>query len=91
MPANAFSAAAHRMTLTDLPIGAAGRVCELSGHAEFCQRLREMGVCESVVIEKISGRGTLLCQLCNARIALSDRAARHIVVEIMQGEKRWKG
>jgi ferrous iron transport protein A len=72
------------MPLTDLPVGAAGRVCELSGQAEFCQRLREMGVCESAIIEKISGRGTLLCQLCNIRIALSDRAARHIVVEVMR-------
>jgi ferrous iron transport protein A len=82
MPANA-SSIVRRIPLTALPIGASGRVCELSGQAEFCQRLREMGVCESAVIEKISGSGTLLCQLCNTRIALSGRAARHIVVEII--------
>ncbi len=74
-----------RMLLTDLPVGAAGRVCELSGKAEVCQRLREMGFCESAVIEKVSGQRTLLCQLCGTRIALSDRAAAHIVVELIRG------
>ncbi len=74
-----------RMRLNDLPNGAAGRVCELSGQADVCQRLREMGFCESAVIEKVSGQRTLLCQLCGTRIALSDRAAAHIVVELIRG------
>ncbi|HVT92061.1 MAG TPA: FeoA family protein [Bryobacteraceae bacterium] len=75
----------YRMRLTDLPIGATGRVCELSGQAEVCQRLREIGFCESAVIEKVSGQRTLLCQLCGTRIALSDRAAAHVVVELIRG------
>jgi len=40
-----------------------------------------MGFCESAVIEKISGASTLLCQVCGTRIALSGRAAEHILVE----------
>jgi ferrous iron transport protein A len=75
----------QRMRLTDLPIGAAGRVCQLEGEANVCARLREMGFCESAVIEKVAGEKTLLCQLCNVRIALSDRAAQHIVVELVRG------
>jgi ferrous iron transport protein A len=74
-----------RMLLTELPNGAAGRVCELSGKADICQRLREIGFCESAVIEKVSGQRTLLCQVCGTRIALSDRAAQHIVVEMIRG------
>lgn len=74
-----------RMRLTDLPNGATGRVCELNGQAEVCQRLREMGFCESAMIEKVSGQRTLLCQLCGTRIALSDRAAQTIVVELIRG------
>lgn len=74
-----------RMLLTELPVGAAGRVYELAGKAEVCQRLREMGFCESAVIEKVSGARTLLCQLCGTRIALSDRAAAHVVVELIRG------
>ncbi len=73
-----------RMSLTEMPVGAAGRVCALEGGAEVCQRLREIGFCESVVIEKISGQRTLLCQLCGTRIALSDRAASHVVIELIR-------
>ena len=73
-----------RMTLTELPVGATGRVCSLDGEAGLCQRLREMGFCESAVIEKVSGQRTLICQLCGTRIALSDRAAQHIVVELVR-------
>jgi ferrous iron transport protein A len=75
----------QRMPLTELPVGAAGRVCELDGQPELCQRLREIGFCESAVIEKIAGEKTLICLLCSTRIALSDRAARHIVVELIRG------
>jgi ferrous iron transport protein A len=78
----------RRMKLTELPSGATGRVCELSGKAEVCQRLREMGFCESAVVDKISGRHTLLCQLCGVRIALSSGAAQHIVVELIRGGAR---
>lgn len=78
-------ACTNRMLLSQLPDGAAGRVCELSGKAEVCQRLREMGFCESAVISKVSGQRTLLCDLCGTRIALSDRAAQHVVVELIRG------
>ncbi|MBI5382727.1 MAG: ferrous iron transport protein A [Opitutae bacterium] len=69
------------LRLTDLAAGETGRVCALEGEANFCARLREMGICESAVIEKIHGSHTLLCQLCGTRIALSGSAAKHIVVE----------
>jgi ferrous iron transport protein A len=73
------------MRLVELPIGATGRVCELQGEAGVCSRLREMGFCESAEIERISGHSTLLCQLCGIRIALSGRAADHIMVELIRG------
>jgi ferrous iron transport protein A len=75
------------MRLTELPNGAAGRVCELAGQAEVCQRLREMGVGESIIIERVSGQGTLLCLVSNTRIALSEGAARHIVVELIRSAR----
>ena len=85
MPSSTEIFRPQRMRLTELPIGAIGRVCELAGQDDVCQRLREMGFCESAIIEKVSGQRTLLCQLCGARIALSDRAAGHIVVELIRG------
>jgi len=77
----------QRMRLTELPNGAAGRVCELAGQAETCQRLREMGVGESTIIERVSGQGTLLCQISNTRIALSEGAAHLIVVELIRSAR----
>ncbi|TSJ79668.1 ferrous iron transport protein A [Rariglobus hedericola] len=74
-----------RMALTELPAGAAGRVCSLNGEAEVCQRLREMGFCESAIIEKISGRSTLLCQICGMRVALGEGVAKFIMVELIRG------
>ena len=78
------------MPLTDLPAGSAGRICSLHGEATVCARLREMGFCESVVVEKIAGTGheTLLCQLAGTRIALSDRAGAHIVIEVIHRAAR---
>ncbi len=70
-----------RLPLTQLPNGRAGRVCELAGQPAFCQRLREMGFCEAAIIQKISGQSTLVCQICGTKIALSERAAEHIIVE----------
>lgn len=77
----------QRMRLTELPNGAAGRVCVLDGHIELCQRLREMGVGETVIIERLSGNGTLLCQISQTRIALSEGAAQHIIVELVRSPR----
>ena len=73
--------------LTELPAGSAGRVQELAGKTEICQRLREMGVGESIIIERVSGQGTLLCQISNTRIALSEGAAQHVIVELVRSAR----
>lgn len=77
----------QRVRLTELPNGATGRVCELQGEADVCQRLREMGIGESIIIERVSGQGTLLCQVSNTRIALSAGAAQHILVELIHSPR----
>jgi ferrous iron transport protein A len=87
MPSSAESSSPERVRLTDLPVGTAGRICDLEGEANVCARLREIGICESAVIERISGQHTLLCQLCGTRIALSDGAAKYVMVERLNGEK----
>jgi ferrous iron transport protein A len=70
-----------RLTLAELPDGESGRVTGVSGQAELSQRLREMGFCESAIIQKIGGKRMLICELCGVRVALSDRAAEKIEVE----------
>jgi ferrous iron transport protein A len=69
------------MRLSDLESGEKGRVTNLQGEANLCSRLREMGFCESAVVEKVSGNYTLLCQVCGTRVALNGQVAKNIVVE----------
>ena len=71
----------QRLSLVDLPAGVPSRVTGLNGQAEFSQRLREMGFCESAVVQKIAGNQMVICELCGTRVALSDRVAGDIQVE----------
>ncbi len=75
----------QRVALSDLPEGASGRVTELNGRSDFSQRLREMGFCETAVVQKIAGEHIMICQLCGTRVALRSDAARNIVVELING------
>lgn len=69
--------------LCQMTPGALGRVRELVGPEDFCQRVREMGLGESTFVTKVSGEVTVLCQVEGNRIALSHRAAKGILVELM--------
>ena len=72
---------AEPMPLCQLPAGAVGRVCAITGDIHFCQRVREMGFGESACVTKVSGSTTILCQVSGTRIALSHAAASHILVK----------
>ncbi len=72
---------AKLLRLSELSNGDRAVVQGLRGEPSFCDRLREMGFCESSIVERLSGKHTLLCQVCGTRIALNGRAAEHIVVE----------
>jgi len=69
------------LPLCQLPAGMQGRVRELSGDTDFCQRVREMGFGESAFVTKVGGRGPFICQVNGTRIALSHSAAMCILVE----------
>lgn len=69
-----------RLSLCQLPAGELGRVCELVGDEDFRQRVRELGLGESTLITKVSGRGPFLCEVNGNRIALSHSAAKQILV-----------
>ena len=86
MPPKPNSSCPQLLSLTELPAGGSGRVTSLDGKAEFSQRLREMGFCEAAVIQKIAGKHMLICQLCGSRVALSNRAARNIMVEPIRAD-----
>jgi len=69
------------LPLCQLPAGTKGRVRELTGNSDFCQRVREMGFGESTFVTKIGGSGPFVCQVNGTRIALSHGAAMCILVE----------
>ena len=69
------------IALCQLPAGTLGRVRELTGDTNFCQRVREMGFGESAFVTKIGGHGPFICQVNGTRIALSHNAAMCILVE----------
>jgi ferrous iron transport protein A len=75
----------QRFSLVELPLGVPCRVAELKGRPEFCQRLREMGFCESAIVQKVVGRQMVICELRETRVALSDRLAGGIEVEPIRG------
>lgn len=74
--------------LCQLPVGATGRVCKLTGDEGFCQRVREMGFGEAALVTKISGTTTSLCVVNGTRIALNHLAAMSILVEVLPPNAR---
>ncbi len=53
----------------------------LCGEEGICDRLREMGFCESSVIEKVADSGTLICKVCDTKVILSKELAKNIIVK----------
>ena len=67
--------------LYDIEVGRPCRVTQLRVEPGVCQRLREMGFCEFAEVKKLSEGDILICRVCEARIALSKRLAKNILVE----------
>jgi ferrous iron transport protein A len=67
--------------LSQLPAGAEARVLRLNGNGVVCQRLRELGFCESAIVSRVSGRHSMVCQVCGSRVAMHRELAEQIHVE----------
>jgi Fe2+ transport system protein FeoA len=66
-------------------IQAGTTVCikHLSTAPELSERLREMGLCEDQKIKVVARESTFICQVCNARLGLSEELADSILVEAL--------
>ena len=64
-------------------VAAGTTVCikELAASPELRDRLRELGLGEEQRIKLLSSKANVICQVCNARLALSEKLARAILVE----------
>jgi Fe2+ transport system protein FeoA len=61
--------------------GVAVRIKHLATPPEVTQRLREIGFVEEQVIKLVATQANLICQVCNARLALSVALSEMILVE----------
>lgn len=68
-------------TLNDALVGESVTITCLRGEEGACRRLREMGFCESAVVEKTAESGALICKVCDARVAISRDLARNILID----------
>lgn len=64
------------------------RIHQLLASPELSKRLREMGFCEDQKIRLVSQQANMICQVCNARLAISEQLAEAILVEPMPGIRR---
>ena len=64
-------------------VAAGTTVCikELVASPETRDRLRELGLGEEQRIKLLSSEANVICQVCNARLALSEQLAKTILVE----------
>ena len=53
----------------------------LSTAPELTTRLREMGLCEEQIIKLVARESSFICQVCNARLGISEKLADSILVE----------
>lgn len=50
---------------------------------ETCVRLRELGFCEEQKVRLLAREATFICQVCNARLGISEKLAETILVETL--------
>ena len=67
--------------LSQVRAGTAVRIKRLSAPPEVTHRLREMGFCEEQQIRLVSRHVNVICQVCNARLGISQQLAESILVE----------
>ena len=75
-----MTAAVHHR-LDELPSGTRAVVHKIDSADDALRRLMAMGLCVGREIEVIRHGNPLILRLLNARVGLSSRVARHIVVE----------
>lgn len=67
--------------LNRVKAGVAVRIKQLCAAPEVQNRLRELGFCEDHIIKLLTSQANFICQVCDARLAISEQLARTILVE----------
>ena len=67
--------------LSRVKAGVAVRIKSLCAAPEVQNRLRELGFCEDHIIKLLTSQSNFICQVCEARLAISEQLAKIIMVE----------
>ena len=67
--------------LSHVKAGAVVCIRQLATAPEVTSRLRELGFCEDQKIRLVARQSNYICQVCNARLAISGKLADSIMVE----------
>ena len=67
--------------LTRVKAGVAVRIKQLCAAPELQNRLRELGLGEEQIIKLLTSHTNFICQVCDARLAISEQLAQLILVE----------
>jgi Fe2+ transport system protein FeoA len=69
--------------LSHIKAGTTVCIKELAAAPEMRDRLRELGFCEEQHVKLLSRQSSIICQVCNARLGLSETLADTILVEAL--------
>ena len=67
--------------LNRVQAGTAVRIKQLIAAPDVSHRLRELGFCEEQQVRVVSKHVNIICQVCHARLGLSQQLAEAILVE----------
>jgi Fe2+ transport system protein FeoA len=67
--------------LSRIQAGTVVAIRQLVTSPEVSDRLREMGFCEDQQIKVLAKNSSFICQVCNARLGISEKLAESILVE----------
>jgi Fe2+ transport system protein FeoA len=67
--------------LSQIEAGSTVCIKQLITHPEMSDRLRELGVFEKQKIKLLARNSSFICQVCNARLGISEKLAESILVE----------
>jgi Fe2+ transport system protein FeoA len=67
--------------LSRVKAGVEVRIRQLCAAPELQNRLRELGLGEDQIIRLLTSRTNFICQVCDARLAISQQLAQLILVE----------
>jgi len=72
------------ISLNDAPTGKSLEIKKIKGKS--CQKLREMGFCEGLELQKMTDDKCILCTICGAKFAISKELGCDVMLNENQSQ-----